>query len=128
MRGDEDTCDIVFIVESQIFPVHRCVLVASSDVFKGLLAGGFKESSQSYIVIKERGAFTFKALLDYLYYEPIQIGDTESELKLLAGARFYQVEDFSTDIFTFLESTLHKDYCCTLGMGAVIYAVPHLRA
>ncbi len=53
MRDDELSHDVVFVVNNQRFPAHRCLATAASAVLRSMLTNGMKETNERDIVLKE---------------------------------------------------------------------------
>ncbi|KAJ4755955.1 BTB/POZ/MATH-domain protein [Rhynchospora pubera] len=59
--------DVTFRVDGKRIHAHKCVLAASSPVFKAMLFGPMKEKDKNLIQIKEIKAPIFKAMLNFIY-------------------------------------------------------------
>jgi len=59
--------DATVVCGEQSFPVHRCVLAASSLFFARAFEGSMKESVEARVVIKDADAGCVEVLLSYLY-------------------------------------------------------------
>ncbi|KAJ4768919.1 BTB/POZ/MATH-domain protein [Rhynchospora pubera] len=59
--------DVAFRVDGKRFRAHKCVLAASSPVFKAMLFGPMKERDRDSIQIKEIKAPIFEAMLNFIY-------------------------------------------------------------
>ncbi|TVU42645.1 hypothetical protein EJB05_09064, partial [Eragrostis curvula] len=64
---DEETADVVFIVEGEIFPAHKLVLAARSPVFKAEFHGQMKERTEQCVTVEDVKPDVFKALLYFAY-------------------------------------------------------------
>jgi speckle-type POZ protein len=64
---DGTSSDVTFIVEGERIKAHSQILAARSAVFERHLNGGMSESLSREIVIEDCDAFTFRALLRFLY-------------------------------------------------------------
>jgi len=78
---DTALADVIFAVDGQRFPAHRCVLAARSPYFKALFASGKgmreegSRASGGNIVLEELSAPNFKGLLEDLYAHKLPESD-----------------------------------------------------
>uniref|UniRef100_A0A3Q2DDG0 BTB domain-containing protein n=1 Tax=Cyprinodon variegatus TaxID=28743 RepID=A0A3Q2DDG0_CYPVA len=59
MWRDKVGCDVILEVDGTFFHVHRVILAASSDYFRGMFTSGMKESHQNYIALPFIPSFIF---------------------------------------------------------------------
>ncbi len=52
-RAAEDSCDAKIICPFKVFPVHRVVLRARSDVFDRMLSGDMVEANSGKIMMED---------------------------------------------------------------------------
>ncbi|KAF7103562.1 hypothetical protein CFC21_104543, partial [Triticum aestivum] len=66
-----DGADVTFEVGDETFPAHRCVLAASSSVFKAELLGPMKERTDASVRLDGIEAKVFKAMLHFVYTDSL---------------------------------------------------------
>ncbi|XP_056890305.1 kelch-like protein 22 isoform X2 [Takifugu flavidus] len=88
--------DVVLLVEGRPIQAHRILLAASCHYFRGMFAGGLRESEQKEISIHGVSFTAMKKLLDYIYTSEIEL-DLECVQEVLAAATVLQV---STSCFS----------------------------
>lgn len=85
--------DITIEVGGKSFKAHKCVLAASSPVFKALLFGGMIEVKKKKIKIKDMEAPVFQAMLHFIYNDTLpeidKHADTVMTQHLLVAADRY---------------------------------------
>ena len=59
--------DISFLVEGQTFYAHRIALLASSEAFKAMFVGPFKEKDSKNIPIPNISWEVFEAMMKFVY-------------------------------------------------------------
>lgn len=64
----QETSDVIFEVDGEVFHAHRAILAARSPVFKAELFDPIVEAREERIKIKDMTLVTFKGLLHYLFY------------------------------------------------------------
>uniref|UniRef100_A0ACD5ZX43 Uncharacterized protein n=1 Tax=Avena sativa TaxID=4498 RepID=A0ACD5ZX43_AVESA len=67
LLDQEDGTDVSFIIDGEIFRVHRAVLAARSPVFRAELFGSMAEATMSSITLQDIMPATFKAMLRFIY-------------------------------------------------------------
>jgi hypothetical protein len=84
--GASELADVGLVVEGELFPAHRAVLVVRSEYFRGLLLSGMQEGcGQQEIALGEVSAEAFRVVLRFLYtgelpaWEELQSAGTGAE-------------------------------------------------
>ncbi|KAM0865762.1 hypothetical protein ACQ4PT_043058 [Festuca glaucescens] len=67
LLDQEDGTDLSFIVDGEIFRVHRAVIAARSPVFRAELFGSMAEATMSSITLQDIKPATFKVMLRFIY-------------------------------------------------------------
>jgi ankyrin repeat protein len=90
--------DLTIIVREKEFKVHKCILVCRSKYFRVLLSSGLSESRSDRIVLDgsegdETDAIVFQYVLEYIYYDCIEISEEINELvvPILIASSKYEV-------------------------------------
>ena len=64
---NSDSCDIVIQCGDKIFPVHKCFLMARSEVFKAFLQGNSGEKKDCKIKIEESTPEAVEKMINFIY-------------------------------------------------------------
>mmetsp|Transcript_4496 Transcript_4496/g.9672 ORF Transcript_4496/g.9672 Transcript_4496/m.9672 type:complete len:723 (-) Transcript_4496:189-2357(-) len=73
--------DVSFVVEGRKFHAHRIALLASSDAFRAMFNGGYREKEASSIEIPNIPWEVFEAMMYYIYTGHVEVKpDIASEL------------------------------------------------
>ncbi|XP_071390013.1 kelch-like protein 22 [Centroberyx affinis] len=107
--------DVVLMVEGQPIQAHRILLAASCDYFRGMFAGGLRETQQMEIPVHGVTYMAMTKLLDFIYTSEIEL-DLDNVQEVLVAATLVQIEDvinFCCDfLFSWLDDTnileMHK--------------------
>jgi RCC1 and BTB domain-containing protein len=76
--NDQDTSDIVFIIEGNAIYAHRAILQMRSKYFYSMLQDGkWKESQMNTFEVTEHSYIHFKAFLNYFYTDKVSISTSE---------------------------------------------------
>lgn len=67
----QESADVVFKVENQIFKGHRIILTTRSRVFNALLSSGMREDEEGEVVIHDVRAPVFRTLLYFVYADAL---------------------------------------------------------
>lgn len=127
-----DGADVTFLVASQRFSAHRCVLAARSSVFKAELFGAMREKEAGGVVeIGDMEADVFGSLLHFIYTDSlpeVTIGNEESAVDdvamaqhLLVAADRYHVERLKL----MCEDRLCKNIDSTVVATSLVLAEQH---
>lgn len=110
-----DFSDVTFIVgaEKQSFHAHRSILAARSDVFRRMLYGGFKETSDREICIPEFDAGHFYTTLEWAYTGQARM-TARDVLGVLRIARFYAYDDLELHCRSLAIDFIDARNCLTL--------------
>lgn len=68
---DEETADVMFIVEGDALPSHKLLLAARSPVFKAELHGQMREGTERRVFVEDMRPDVFKALLHFVYTDDL---------------------------------------------------------
>ena len=113
--------DITILVEDQVLSTHRALLQASSPVFRAMLAGNFRENSESRISIEDFSAVAIRAMLDYLIsgtLKPPCFENLRVAIELLACAEKYCMEPLKRAVEVGLRSHVSVDNAVELAIHA----------
>jgi len=84
--------DVTFEVESEQIPAHKWWLCKRSKYFANMFSSGMIEAKSSKIAVTDMSAATFRAFLEYLYSDDIEL-DVNMAQGLLTQADKYSVSE-----------------------------------
>ncbi|MEW5297840.1 MAG: hypothetical protein WDW36_001021 [Sanguina aurantia] len=83
--------DVTFIVENRKFHAHRIALLASSDAFRAMFSGGYKEKEANSIEIPNIPWVVFEAMMSFVYTGNADVGPAIA-IQLLQASDQYLLE------------------------------------
>jgi len=118
--------DISFEVESQIIPAHKGWLTQKSKYFMNMFSSGMTEAQASMIKISDMKATTFKAFLEFLYSDQVDL-NFNLALELLQQADKYSVPELKRACEEYLAKSLTRENYATIGKIAELVDATSLR-
>ncbi|QDJ95122.1 BTB kelch-domain protein [Hypsugopox virus] len=94
-------CDIILVSDNVKIKAHKLILSSSSDYFKAMLGGNFKEANMQEITIYGIDYNTLQTLIEYMYTGILNITESNVEL-LLMKADYLQIKTAVTLCENFL--------------------------
>ncbi|CAK6950384.1 kelch-like protein 22 isoform X2 [Scomber scombrus] len=119
--------DVVLLVEGRPIPAHRILLAASCDYFRGMFAGGLRETQQNEIPIHGVSYMAMKKILDYIYTSEIEL-DLDCVHEVLIAATLVQIENVIGFCCDFLFSWLDESNILEVHHLADLYSLQQLKA
>ncbi|GAA6220829.1 kelch-like protein 22 isoform X1 [Lates japonicus] len=119
--------DVVLLVEGRPIQAHRILLAASCDYFRGMFAGGLRETQQKEIPIHGVSYMAMKKILDYIYTSEIEL-DLECVQEVLIAATLVQLENVIGFCCDFLFSWLDDSNILDVHHLADLYGLQQLNA
>ncbi|XP_030273806.1 kelch-like protein 22 isoform X2 [Sparus aurata] len=119
--------DVVLLVEGRPIQAHRILLAASCDYFRGMFAGGLRETQQQEIPIHGVTYMAMKKILDYIYTSEIEL-DLECVQEVLTAATLVQLEIVMGFCCEFLFSWLDESNILEVHHLADVYGLQQLNA
>ncbi|XP_023249802.1 kelch-like protein 22 isoform X1 [Seriola lalandi dorsalis] len=119
--------DVVLLVEGRPIQAHRILLAASCDYFRGMFAGGLRETQQQEIPIHGVSYMAMKKILDYIYTSEIEL-DLECVQEVLIAATLVQLENVIGFCCDFLFSWLDESNILEVHHLADLYGLQQLDA
>ncbi|XP_054609387.1 kelch-like protein 33 [Dunckerocampus dactyliophorus] len=122
---DRVGCDIILEVVGLSLPVHRVILAASSDFFRGMFSSGMRESTQSHISLPFLSASDLEVLT----------GSSYSGTLPLSWSRVFEISSTSLQLqyqpalslcLNFLQQELNPHSCLDVASFAEAYQVSKL--
>lgn len=121
--------DCNFIVgpesQQQTLKGHKLFLAMSSPVFEAMFFGGMAEKNDP-ILIKDVQPEAFKALLEYIYTEKVELGSFELACELCYCAKKYMLPSLVEECTKFLWSDLSPKKACRAYEFAKLFEEPVL--
>lgn len=117
LNSSENLMDVTFTFpchSQTTFKAHKFVLATWSPVFRAMFYGGFKESSESVIELKDISPEPFQKMLRFLYCQPIDITDIAEAIALHGIADKYDLPLLVEMIEKYFCSKLTADNCCDI--------------
>ncbi|XP_036000451.1 kelch-like protein 22 isoform X2 [Fundulus heteroclitus] len=127
LRQSGTLFDVALLVEGRPIPAHRILLAASCDYFRGMFAGGLRETQQNEIPIHGVSHTAMNKILDYIYTSEIEL-DLENVQEVLIAATLLQLEDVIGFCCDFLFSWLDDGNVLEVLHLADVYGLEHLKA
>ncbi|XP_033474363.1 kelch-like protein 22 isoform X1 [Epinephelus lanceolatus] len=127
LRQSGTLFDVVLLVEGRPIQAHRILLAASCDYFRGMFAGGLRETQQKEIPIHGVSYMAMKKILDYIYTSEIEL-DLECVQEVLIAATLVQLEIVIGFCCDFLFSWLDESNVLEVHNLADLYGLQQLNA
>ncbi|XP_028313008.1 kelch-like protein 22 isoform X2 [Gouania willdenowi] len=127
LRQNSILFDVVLLVEGRSIQAHRILLAASCDYFRGMFAGGLRETQQNEIPIHGVSYVAMKKILDYIYTSEIEL-DLECVQEVLIAATLVQLEKVISFCCDFLFSWLDESNILEVHKLADMYGLLQLNA
>jgi hypothetical protein len=86
--NSEVMSDVTFLVEGKKFNAHRIALLASSDTFKAMFDGGYREKEASTIPIPNIRYCVFEAMMHCIYTGDVEVPEHLAEEMLQAADQY----------------------------------------
>eukprot|EP00877_Chromochloris_zofingiensis_P000485 jgi/Chrzof1/10437/UNPLg00364.t1 len=134
--NNKTLADVTFVVEGREFYAHRIALLASSEAFRAMFNGGYREKEASSINIPNIPYDVFSAMMQYIYTGQVEV-KIELARGLLEASDQYLLEglkrlcemaiaqalsvDNLTDVFALSEAYSAPQ----LGKQCVLFALEH---
>jgi speckle-type POZ protein len=133
LLDQEDGTDLSFIVDGEIFRVHRAVIAARSPVFRAELFGSMAEATMSSITLQDITPATFKAMLRFMYTDKLpgedELVDYSVEMfqDILAAADRYALDGLKLMCAQKLWDYVTVDTVAAILASAETYNCPKLK-
>lgn len=128
--------DVTFLVEGKTFYAHRIALLASSDTFRAMFDGNYREKEAETIPIPNIRFCVFEAMMRCIYTGNTEV-TTDTAQELLAAADQYMLENLKILAQTSIAAELNaenlaevyeiaEDYHATvLARRCILFALEH---
>ncbi|XP_037805153.1 BTB/POZ domain-containing protein 6-like isoform X1 [Penaeus monodon] len=123
--------DCTFIVgnennQKQTLRGHRLILAMSSPVFEAMFYGGMAEKEDKPVEILDVQPEAFKALLQYIYSDEINLQSFDQVCEICYAAKKYMIPALVEQCTKFIWSDLHPGNMCRAYEFARLFEEPSL--
>ncbi|XGW01893.1 hypothetical protein V3C99_014182 [Haemonchus contortus] len=126
--GNPNLSDVTFMVNGELFPAHKAVLVARSEYFRAMFFGGLKECEEAEVVLKENNGHAFRILLRYIYTAKLSLCELEENqvLDFLGIANKYGFSKLQNSIADYLKEIANVKNVCAILSTSQTYCIDDL--
>ncbi len=103
-------CDVKLQVEGKTFPVHRAVLAAASPYWKAMFTGGFKESRNKTVQVKDMRSCALQEIISFIYTTNLNITD-ENVMDLFSASHITQMARVQKKCKTWMMDNIKLSTC-----------------
>ncbi|XP_066977813.1 BTB/POZ domain-containing protein 6-B-like isoform X2 [Macrobrachium rosenbergii] len=122
--------DCTFVVGSgnnqKTLQAHRLILAMSSPVFEAMFFGGMAEKGDKPVEILDVQPQAFKALLQYIYSDEINLKSFDQVCEICYAAKKYMIPSLVEQCTQFIWSDLHPGNVCRAFEFARLFEEPLL--
>ncbi|XP_068581682.1 kelch-like protein 33 [Cebidichthys violaceus] len=123
--ADRVGCDVILDVDGAVFHVHRVILAASSDYFRGMFTCGMRESNQSCIALPFLSPSELEALISCSYSGTLPLSwDCVFEISCTALQLHFQPA--LSLCLKFMLQEMEASSCLDVASFAEAYEMPEL--
>ncbi|XP_049328080.1 kelch-like protein 33 isoform X1 [Astyanax mexicanus] len=119
-------CDLELEAEGHIFRVHKVLLIAGSDYFRGMFCHGMKESQQTSVTLFLIGALELGMLLECIYSGALAL-DWGCVFELTCTAIQFQFQPALSLCLAFMEEEVDAQNCLDVAAFAEAYRIRDLQ-
>ncbi|CAG9807428.1 unnamed protein product [Chironomus riparius] len=111
----------------QTLACHKIILAMASPVFEAMFFGSFNDPKNDPILISDVQADAFKALLEYIYTDKININNVDKAFDLCYAAKKYMLPFVVDQCTQYLWSDLSAKNACRAYEFARLFEEPSLQ-
>ena len=123
---DRRYTDTEIIVEDSSFFCHRVIMAAVSPYFDAMYSSGMKESQDGVVTLQEIDKETFRAVIDFVYFDKKML-TTENVQALLHASVMLQISSLQLHCEEFLLSNVDAENCLAMWKLAHVYNCEYLK-
>ncbi|XP_055299680.1 BTB/POZ domain-containing protein 9-like [Sitodiplosis mosellana] len=125
---NDDSADVLFIIENTKIPAHKVILSGRSSYFQSLFFAGFSETKKPEIELKVP-LDAFKAILKYIYTGCVSLATLESHqiVEIYDLANQYGFDTLKTIILEYLTVNLTLENCVSTLDAAHLYSLDDVQ-
>lgn len=124
--NDQETSDLTFLVEKQLIYVHKAILKIRCEYFRSMLQTHWQENQKSQIEISDFTYTVFKAFLQFLYTDEVDLLP-EDAIGLLDLANLYCEEKLKQRCETLIMQNISIGNASMLFEAAIKYNAKSLE-
>ncbi|GAA6222721.1 kelch-like protein 33 [Lates japonicus] len=118
-------CDVMLDVDGALFHVHRVILAASSDYFRGMFTCGMRESHQTCVALPFLLAFELEALIGCSYSGTLSL-NWDCVFEITCTALQLQFQPALSLCLDFMRQEIEASSCLDIVSFAEAYEMPEL--
>ena len=109
-RKSECLTDVTVQIDGHEFKVHKTVLSAASEYFRGMFKGGFKEQDANVVLLDDTpvSAECLEVILDGIYCAKLHL-TTGNILSVITSVDFLQMHQFQPKCEQFLVENMSRE-------------------
>ncbi|KAM4714129.1 kelch-like protein 33 [Anableps anableps] len=123
--GDKVGCDVILDLDGMSFYVHRIILAASSDYFRGMFTCGMRESQQACISLPFIPACELEALIGWSYSGTLHLS-WDCVFEITCTALQLQFQPAFLLCLKFMREEIQVNSCLDVGSFAEAYGLSEL--
>ena len=128
-QDNEKLCDVILRTQSdpgKFLRAHKIILACTSQYFKAMFAGGFKEDKCCHEIVIEQISFSIlEAIVDFIYTSKIVVRETNVEF-LLPAAKMLQIDDIVKACCMYLCLNMDSNNCISIAEFGKVYGCVNL--
>eukprot|EP00062_Callorhinchus_milii_P023636 gi/632982697/ref/XP_007908278.1/ PREDICTED: kelch-like protein 22 isoform X2 [Callorhinchus milii] len=125
LRNSSSLFDVLLIVEGKAIEAHRILLAASCDYFRGMFAGGLRETQEKEVFLHGVSYLAMCKILDFIYTSEMVL-NLENVQDMLMTACQLQIPEVIVFCCDFLMSWIDNDNILALYELAELYSLTQL--
>ncbi|GFT22813.1 speckle-type POZ protein A [Nephila pilipes] len=125
---DNLLCDTNLKTNTGIFPAHKSILSARSQVFKAMFTNDMKEKTSEYVYVEDLDDDTIQRMLLYVYTAVVEDLQWESASQLYVAADKYAILSLKNKCSSFLKNNLSSNNACELMLLADMHQDQDLKS
>jgi len=110
LRDDELLCDFTILVGDESYKVHKIMMAACSDYFKGMLIHDSLEARHNKVCLQHVSPLAIEAIIDFCYTSSISL-NTETVQEVLVAASILQIHEVQNLCVKFIEHRVDTSNC-----------------
>ncbi|XP_053199540.1 kelch-like protein 33 [Scomber japonicus] len=125
LYADRVGCDVILDVDGALFQVHRVILAASSDYFRGMFTCGMRESNQTCVALPFLLASELQALISCSYSGTLALS-WECVFEITCTALQLQFQPAISLCLDFIQQEMEARSCLDVASFAEAYGMSEL--
>ncbi|XP_039601372.1 kelch-like protein 33 [Polypterus senegalus] len=126
LKDNQIACDLLLEVDGDTFNVHRVVLAAGSDYFRGMFTSGMKEVTQDTVKVLSLTSEDLSSLITFIYSGYLQLS-WDNIFELTVASMQIQVVCAISLCFDFLHKEITAESCLDVVAFAEAYEMMELK-